>query len=129
MIESTTSTHQGNTPIPGMASITSPGSRAHRFPKITNRTTAVAISSVHWSGGANVIQIERASEIAATPNASPIFAREWRLSGGTTSTETGVNVMVFSVSIRFLQASVAKLAIGLVNHRATTAPDLQAKGA
>src|SRR5579859_2106629 len=107
MIESTTSTHTGKTPMPGMASAMSPGKRAHLLPRIKKRMTAVARSSVHWKGGANVSQMERTSETAATPKAIANFAREWRLMGEAAS--AGVRRMGLSVSIEWLNAFDAKL--------------------
>src|SRR5580700_2377875 len=102
MMESTTSTHHGNTPIPGMASSANPGRRAHRRPKIKKRRKAVTRSSAHWKGGANVIQMDMASETAATPKAIAIFARVWRLKGEVAS--AGVNVMVLPDSIDCFRA-------------------------
>src|ERR1039457_5889133 len=100
MIESTTRTHTGKTPMPGMASATRPGKRAHRRPRIRNRANAVARSSAHWKGGANVSQMERTSETAATPKAMAIFAREWRLMGVVAS--ACVRMMGLPVSMEWL---------------------------
>src|SRR6266851_2957806 len=97
MIESTTRTHTGKTPMPGTASATRPGKRAHRLPRIRKRANAVARSSAHSKGGANVSQMERTSETAATPKAIAIFVREWRLKGEVVS--AGVRMMDLSVSM------------------------------
>src|SRR5450631_3625752 len=105
--ESTTRIHTGKIPMPGIASAIKPGSNAHRRPRIRKRARAVAMSSAHSKGGANVSQKEIASETAATPNARANCAREWRFVGvagatGSVVTVVGVRVMVFSVCIEEL---------------------------
>ena len=114
-MESTTRTHTGKTPMPGMASAASPGRRAHLLPKIIKRANAVTASSTQSNGGTRATQ-DKTSDTSATPRASAICAREWRLTGvaGVTGevlaevasevvselvTLVGVRVMVFSVGI------------------------------
>src|SRR3981081_4194083 len=93
-MERTTRIHTGKTPIPGMASATSPGSSAHRRPRIRNRTKAVPTSSAHCTGGAIVAQNEKKSETAATAKATASLAREGRFGGGIGSADGRVIVLV-----------------------------------
>ena len=80
-MERTTRIHTGKTPIPGIASAISPGSRAHRRPRIRNRATAVPRSSAHCTGGAIVAQNAKKSETAATARARASLVREGRFEG------------------------------------------------
>ncbi|HWY32789.1 MAG TPA: hypothetical protein VNX46_18640, partial [Candidatus Acidoferrum sp.] len=67
---------------------------------------AVAKSSVHWNGGANVNQIERTSETAATPKAIAILAREWRFK--VVGVSSGLRTMVLLFSMEWLSKNMGK---------------------
>src|SRR5258708_2873654 len=88
-MERTTRIHTGKTPIPGMASAISPGSRAHRLPRIRKRRKAVPRSSAHCTGVAITVQNDKKSETAATAKAMASLAREGRLEGAIASTGAG----------------------------------------
>src|ERR1700686_1031887 len=96
-METTTRTHTGKTPIPGIASAIKPGSKAHRRPRIRNRSRAVTPSIANCNGGANSAQIEKKSETAATAKAMAILARAGRLEG--TIGVSAVRIGGLSVSI------------------------------
>src|SRR6266481_2543952 len=119
-MERTTRIHTGKTPIPGMASATSPGSRAQRRPRIRNSTAAVPTSSAHCTGGAIVAQIEKKSETAATAKAKASLAREGRFEGAIGSVDGRMIV---------LSACIALLPMMLLNiprhDRAMTATESQ----
>src|ERR1700730_16898261 len=98
----------------------SPGRRAHRRPKIRNRTKAVPRSSAHCIGGAIVVQIDKKSETAATAKAMASLAREGRFESAIGSADG---------RIIDLSVCIAKLPVMLLNiirnDRAMTATESQ----
>ena len=63
-MEPTTSSQNGSTPKPGIASRTNPGSSSHCRPSTMNRRSAVTTSITHAIGGAAFAKAPRASEAA-----------------------------------------------------------------
>src|SRR6266550_2183864 len=109
-MERMTRIHTGKTPIPGMASATSPGSRAHRRPRIRNRATAVPTSSAHCAGGAIVAQNEKKSETAATAKAIASLAREGLFERTIGSAESRVIVLSDCIAILpMMRLNIARL--------------------
>jgi hypothetical protein len=78
---------------------------------------AVAKSSVHWNGGANVNQIERTSETAATPKAIAISAREWRFK--LVGVSSGLRTIVLLFSMDWLSKKIGNLLKSTEKNRAT----------
>src|SRR5215472_14582262 len=69
-IAPTTSSQNGSTPTPGMASRASPGKSSHCQPRTMNSSTAVTISSAHPIGGSKVVKAPMTSEMPAMTKAS-----------------------------------------------------------
>jgi len=69
-IAPTTSSQNGNTPTPGIASRTSPGKSSHCQPTTTNSSAAVTASTAHPIGGATLAKAPMASDTPATTKAS-----------------------------------------------------------
>src|SRR5882762_4433701 len=119
-MERTTRIHTGKTPIPGMASATSPGSSAHRRPRIRNNTTAVPTSSAHCTGTAITVQNDKMSETAATAKARASIAREGRFDGAIGSATGRLIVLSDCIAILLLMLlNIARL------DRAMTATESQ----
>ena len=77
MMERTTRTHTGKTPIPGMASAINPGKIAQRRPKI--RKTVMPFPGQSPTGGVeDSVHMETTSETAATRKARACTLREGR---------------------------------------------------
>src|SRR5262245_15333878 len=68
-IAATTSSQNGSTPNPGIASRASPGSSSHWRPKTKKSSSAVPISTTHTIGGKGVAKAPMASEAAAIAKA------------------------------------------------------------
>jgi len=68
-IAPTTSSQNGSTPKPGIASRASPGNSSHCRPSTKNRSNAVPRSTTHTSGGKGVAKAPIASEIPAMAKA------------------------------------------------------------
>ncbi len=68
-IAPTTSSHNGSTPKPGIASKASPGNSSHCRPSTMNSNSAVARSTTHTIGGKGVVKAPMASEMAAMAKA------------------------------------------------------------
>src|SRR5882672_1674643 len=100
-MERTTRIHTGKTPIPGMASAISPGSRAQRRPRIRNNTAAVPTSSAHCTGTAITVQNDKMSETAATAKAIASLVREGRFEGAIGSVDG--RMIVLSACIALLR--------------------------
>src|SRR6266567_2559321 len=115
-MESTTRIHTGKTPIPGIASAISPGSRAHRLPRIRKRMKAVPRSSAHCTGVAITVQNDKKSETAATARAIASLAREGRFDGAIGSAEARMaGVLECTELLSMMLMNIAQ------NDRATTA--------
>ena len=69
-IAPTTSSQNGSTPTPGIASRTSPGKISHCQPRTTNNSAAVTISIAHPIGGAKLVKAPMTSDTPATTKAS-----------------------------------------------------------
>src|SRR5215831_9779671 len=69
-IAPTTSSQNGTTPTPGIASRTSPGKSSHCQPSTTNNSAAVTTSTAHPTGGANVAKAPMISDTPAMTKAS-----------------------------------------------------------
>ena len=69
-IAPTTSSQNGTTPTPGIASRTSPGKSSHCQPSTTNNSAAVTTSTAHPIGGAKLAKAPMTSDTPATMKAS-----------------------------------------------------------
>jgi len=69
-IAPTTSSQNGSTPTPGIASRTSPGKSSHCQPSTTNSSVAVTTSTAHPIGGAKLAKAPMTSDIPAMTKAS-----------------------------------------------------------
>jgi hypothetical protein len=68
-IAPTTSSHNGSTPKPGIASRASPGNSSHCWPNTMNSSSAVPRSTTHTIGGKGVAKAPIASEMPAMAKA------------------------------------------------------------
>ena len=68
-MEPTTSSQNGSTPKPGIASRANPGNNNHCRPSTMNSSSTVTTSITHAIGGAAFAKAPRASETAAMANA------------------------------------------------------------
>jgi hypothetical protein len=69
-IAPTTSSQNGSTPTPGIASRTSPGNSSHCQPSTTNKSAAVTTSTAHPIGGAKLAKAPMTSDTPAMTTAS-----------------------------------------------------------
>jgi hypothetical protein len=69
-IAPTTSSQNGTTPTPGIASRTSPGKSSHCQPSTTNKSAAVTTSTAHPIGGAKLAKAPMTSDTPAMTKAS-----------------------------------------------------------
>src|SRR6516164_136999 len=69
-IAPTTSSQNGTTPTPGIASRTSPGKSSHCKPSTTNNSAAVTTSTAHPIGGAKLAKAPMTSDTPAMTKAS-----------------------------------------------------------
>jgi hypothetical protein len=65
----TTSSQNGSTPKPGIASRASPGNSSHCRPSTMNSNSAVPRSTTHTIGGSGVAKVSMASDIPAMAKA------------------------------------------------------------
>jgi hypothetical protein len=68
-IAPTTSSQNGSTPRPGIASRTSPGKSSHCQPSTTNNSAAVTTSTAHPIGGAKLVKAPMTSDTPAMTKA------------------------------------------------------------
>lgn len=85
----TTSSQNGSTPRPGMASRASPGNSNHCRPSTRKSNNAVAMSATHAIGGSGVTKAPTASEIPASTK-----ARARRLLENLRVVEDGVSALL-----------------------------------
>src|SRR5712691_12542367 len=119
-MERTTRIHTGKTPIPGIASALSPGSRAHRLPRIRKRMKADPRSSAYCTVVAITVQNDKKSETAATARAMASLAREGRFDGTIGSADARMAGLSDCIEL----SSMAPMNIAQ-NDRATTATESQ----
>ena len=70
VIAPTTSSQNGSTPTPGIASRTNPGKSSHCQPSTTNNSAAVTTSTAHPIGGATLAKAPITSDTPAMTKAS-----------------------------------------------------------
>ena len=116
-IAPTTSSQNGSTPTPGIASRTSPGKSSHCQPSTTNNRAAVTTSTAHPIGGAKLTKALTTSDTPAMPKASASRNTE-NLRG----VETVVSVDRFSNSERTEGSDILTIALRLVGSGADDTP-------
>jgi len=116
-IAPTTSSQNGSTPTPGMASRTSPGKSSHCQPSTTNNSAAVTTSTAHPIGGARLAKAPMTSDTPAVMKASASRNTE-NLRG----VEAGVSVDRFANSEGAEGSDILTVALRLVGSVADDTP-------
>jgi hypothetical protein len=116
-IAPTTSSQNGSTPTPGIASRTSPGKSSHCQPSATNNSAAVTTSTAHPMGGAKLAKAPMTSDTAAMTKAS-----ESRNTENLRGVEAAVSVDRFSNSEGAEGSDISTVALWLVGSRADDTP-------
>jgi hypothetical protein len=116
-IAPTTSSQNGSTPTPGIASRTRPGKSSHCQPSTTNNSAAVTTSTAHPIGGAKLAKAPMTSDTPAMTKASASRNTE-NLRG----VETVVSVDRFSNSEGAEGSDILTVALRLVGSRADDTP-------